>query len=742
MTLSIEYPTLVFKKILRQLSKNELAEFRNCLPPSNNLQISNIVEACNTYFFENIVIYNQTDFEYLTQNDDEVTECQYVIGNENRYRLKVFSKKNDDYRVENDDEKIMNLDMMLDDNDTQESLIIYKKNDKFIYDVDQSDINPYFHLYEEIYLTFDQVSMIDFNKVKSLRFICLAQHRIFPKCIDSKLLSYNIPHNCLSKNSPGTTWLSLFIKMFSNLYRLQNTCMELQLEFDNPNIKEYYCADKGVSLYQTNVEKIEKLYLNNLYYLKFFNLNNYNFHSLTMLTINECYFFDIIGSSLKSGTLKILRVLNMNDSEKTNNNYLMSNFNSDSKNFENLFDTCFNISGSSGINYVVSNSTNGIISSSSTKNILIMTYSFKDFNSRNLPKLSQLDFINCNIKIIPNISFQKLNRLNLSNNSILVFNNIKCENLSSLDLSNNMINIIGNGLTDLKNLKSLNLSHNNVNDVNFLKNLNKLEDLNLSFNRIQEIKNLDYLKKLKILRLSNNKIDNMGDNFRFKHLEKLYLNNNKIRVVKNLSYAKSLEFLDLSSNKIYKIEQDFEQLKNLKILQLKNNFIKSFSNLHKNASLIELNLDYNELEEIDCQLDYPVLLHFTLSHNNIYSLKNLNNIENLQYFNLANNPILRIPTIPKNNLKFLNLSNNKIDSIHKLNEIFKNNMNSFFPSFINNNRSSAKNFPKSYEKLLKDAIADLKSIHSFQNLLRIKLLIELPILASILTYECHGKIIY
>ena len=73
-----------------------------------------------------------------------------------------------------------------------------------------------------------------------------------------------------------------------------------------------------------------------------------------------------------------------------------------------------------------------------------------------------------------------------------------CENLS---------NINGIQIQLFQNLKVLNLSSNNIEDISELQSLWKVEDLNLSCNKITKITGLDnMLRNLKKINMSHNRI--------------------------------------------------------------------------------------------------------------------------------------------------------------------------------------------------------------------------------------------
>ena len=61
-------------------------------------------------------------------------------------------------------------------------------------------------------------------------------------------------------------------------------------------------------------------------------------------------------------------------------------------------------------------------------------------------------------------------------------------------------------LDEFSSLTSLNLSHNRITDISFLRNVNTLVELNLSMNDIADITALPSLVSLSVLHLNDNKV--------------------------------------------------------------------------------------------------------------------------------------------------------------------------------------------------------------------------------------------
>jgi internalin A len=103
-------------------------------------------------------------------------------------------------------------------------------------------------------------------------------------------------------------------------------------------------------------------------------------------------------------------------------------------------------------------------------------------------------------------------------------------------------------------LNSLYLGFNQIQGISFLKDLKSLNTLYLSDNQIQDISFLKDLKSLNTLYLSDNQIQDYSFLKDLKSLNSLYLSNNQIQDISFLKDLESLNTLDLRSNQIQDIQ--------------------------------------------------------------------------------------------------------------------------------------------------------------------------------------------
>ena len=116
--------------------------------------------------------------------------------------------------------------------------------------------------------------------------------------------------------------------------------------------------------------------------------------------------------------------------------------------------------------------------------------------------------------------------------------------ITELDLSCNSESILRisdiTALGELKNLKVLDLSSNDIYDIKALTDLKNLEKLNLSTNHVSDLSSLKNHDKLSCLILSQNEITDVGPLAELKNLEHVELLNNPVTDYSILSFVPNL----------------------------------------------------------------------------------------------------------------------------------------------------------------------------------------------------------
>ncbi|KAL5109592.1 Protein flightless-1 [Taenia crassiceps] len=252
--------------------------------------------------------------------------------------------------------------------------------------------------------------------------------------------------------------------------------------------------------------------------------------------------------------------------------------------------------------------------------------------------------------------------LNLSNNQLSsvpaeIFT--ECTELMLLDLSDNCLTVLPAQLRRCSSLQQLVLNRNpfqhyQPRTIVAIKNLEVLH-MSGTQRRLDNIpKELDRLTKLADLDLSHNQLVGVPEPvFDLRALRKLDLSHNEISELSALTDNwPSLEYLNLSHNQLVSIPSGLTRLTKLRKLYLNDNQL-TFSGLPSGMAKLNdlevLNASNNKLENIPeglCRCGR--LKRLILSNNELETLPDAIHflIENLEKFDVENNPKLRFPPKP------------------------------------------------------------------------------------------------
>lgn len=281
---------------------------------------------------------------------------------------------------------------------------------------------------------------------------------------------------------------------------------------------------------------------------------------------------------------------------------------------------------------------------------------------------------------------EKYSQVNYNNNKIECLNlDILSENIKSLLLNDNLIRtIIGN---NLKNLVMLKLSKNYIKNFDNIIG-DSLEYLDLSHNCIKDLSFLKNFPKLKKLIINSNNIKEIPDCLP-ETLEIIDLSSNSITELKNI--PKNVNSLDVSLNLIKSVY--FQEDNNIGNLILDHNNLETinFENIPK---ISRCNLSFNNLKELIIKSNKICTL--LLQNNQLKSLeitsKSLNRL-NINNNNFQSKPMIPndIPNLNDNNKYTDTITNNNTHSdVEKWDEVINDHPNlnpnaaSFYPRGNNN----------------------------------------------------------
>ena len=241
-----------------------------------------------------------------------------------------------------------------------------------------------------------------------------------------------------------------------------------------------------------------------------------------------------------------------------------------------------------------------------------------------------------------NLSMNQIDNIDLSNNLALVSLVLVSNNLTEIDLSHNL-SLTEIGLQSNK-LTEIDLSHN-TSLIYLDVTSNKLNNINVSANTTLETLTL-WKNNLTEIDISHNL-----------NLIKLNIFENKLTKV-DLSHNPLLEEIWLDHNKLTEI--DISQNTALKFLKLDNNQLSSIDLSHS-LTLQTLGLSYNKLTEIDISQN-TALTDLYLTSNQLSSV-DLSHNSLLKTILLDYNNLTEIDITHNPKLQLLRLDGNKIDSI-------------------------------------------------------------------------------
>ena len=242
-------------------------------------------------------------------------------------------------------------------------------------------------------------------------------------------------------------------------------------------------------------------------------------------------------------------------------------------------------------------------------NLISLTTYYNDIellpkNIGNLQRLEEFIFSFNNVKdITPVKSLKNLKKLMFDYNDVEDISPIKdLINLNILYCNSNRISDIS-PITSLINLIYLGLNQNQIEEIpKEITNLKKLKDLDLSLNNISNLPELKGLDSVEVILLTNNFLNEetimkLGELENLKFLRLSYNKFTKIPVMRNL---KSLTTLYMSSNTITDLAgfADNESFPALENLYLDSNKINNVEVLRHREGLMKLFIGKNCIEDL------------------------------------------------------------------------------------------------------------------------------------------------
>ncbi|XP_072339173.1 uncharacterized protein [Scyliorhinus torazame] len=224
-------------------------------------------------------------------------------------------------------------------------------------------------------------------------------------------------------------------------------------------------------------------------------------------------------------------------------------------------------------------------------------------NLDNNSEITELKLYGNNIRKIKNLErLQDLQILQLQFNRITSIRKglLRLRKLQRLRLdSNQLICVESREFVGLSHLTSLDISHNQLSDINAVNVLPCLEELLASHNELCGVIDLSKCNKLQELDLSNNKISEVRGLPLLETLTSVNLSGNVLCSTECLGSLCSLQEMNLADNQLKSVCSLSEQFPNLEVLNVVNNYIDfrdGLKSLTRCFHLVELNLAGNATE--------------------------------------------------------------------------------------------------------------------------------------------------
>ncbi|MGN4517691.1 leucine-rich repeat domain-containing protein [Bacillus cereus group sp. MYBK35-2] len=236
------------------------------------------------------------------------------------------------------------------------------------------------------------------------------------------------------------------------------------------------------------------------------------------------------------------------------------------------------------------------------------------------------------------INKYNLNRENL-NTPITKEDLLKVKSLIVVEAKSKGIKDVS-GLEYMTNLENLTLEEVKLKNIKFISDLRQLKSVNITYGELEDIGPLAELEHIEFLTLRNNKISDLSPLSQMKKIKMLDLNSNDIKDIKPLFTVKSLRTLTVANNQISNAGlEGVHQLKNLKTFEISNNGLSNVEHINGMNKLIELGLSKNELVDLTPLSKLSRLQKLNLEENFISDIRPLSQLTDLYDLKLGSNEI-------------------------------------------------------------------------------------------------------
>jgi Leucine-rich repeat (LRR) protein len=201
--------------------------------------------------------------------------------------------------------------------------------------------------------------------------------------------------------------------------------------------------------------------------------------------------------------------------------------------------------------------------------------------------------------------------------------------IETLDLSGNRYiqNILP--LSQILNLKSLNLANTSLSDLSPIRNLTELRTLNIANTKIKDLSPLRYATNLEELNISSTGIIDISTIQRFQKLLNLDLSNTLIEDFSPVSSLMALKSLNVKDTKISDLTL-LQPLIQLHKLNISNTNISDLNGIKDVKKITHLNIDSTLIKNLEPLSNLDSLTELHASHTSIENIEVLKNLKHLK----------------------------------------------------------------------------------------------------------------
>jgi hypothetical protein len=201
--------------------------------------------------------------------------------------------------------------------------------------------------------------------------------------------------------------------------------------------------------------------------------------------------------------------------------------------------------------------------------------------------------------------------------------------IDTLDISGNRNIRTLAPLSELRDLKVIDISQTQINDLAPISNVTFLENLNISHTPTGDIKFIKYSDRLKTLDISHTQVENIDELLNLKSLIGIKADGTPISSFSVLNQFKNLEELSLKESG-FNNPENIKELKSLKNLDLSGNYMVNLSSFSGFKELRYLNLSNTNLQDLSNFREFESLEILDLTATQVSDLTPLNELPNLK----------------------------------------------------------------------------------------------------------------